>query len=141
MPYAIAQDLKDRYPAKVLAELTDVNGVTINDAALDLALADASVEIDGFLVGRYALPLSDPPANLKLYACEIAFYRLMKGASQEAIKDAKDRYDSALRYLRSVSEGKTQLSLSADDQSAPQTDGPIIQGSKRVFDRDAMRGF
>lgn len=139
--YAIAQDLQDRYPEQDLIQLTDPDGVVLDVGRLDRALADASDEIDGYLQGRYQLPLAEVPKHLKLLACDIALYRLLVLRPLGDIEDARKRYEDALRYLRQVSRGEVQLGLSAQDVAAPQGSGPEMISPTRVFDRDGMRGF
>ncbi|MEX2155110.1 MAG: phage protein Gp36 family protein [Gemmatimonadaceae bacterium] len=141
MQYASAQDMKDRYPEKDLRELTDVDGQVINDDRLDGALADASAEIDGYLMGRYALPLASVPQALVLYCCDIAMYRLQALRPANDIEDAKNRYDSAIRFLKCVSKGEVQLGVSSSDAPAVQTEGPIVVTAERTFSRDSMRGM
>jgi phage gp36-like protein len=141
MPYATPADMKSRFPEKDLKELTDVNGQTIDDARLARALADASDEIDGYLMGRYKLPLEQIPRSLGLYACDIAMYRIQALRPKNDIEDAKDRYDSAIRYLKDVSKGAVNLALNDAGQPAEQTDGPIVVTADRNFTRTSMRGL
>jgi phage gp36-like protein len=141
MSYASAADMKARYPDKDLKELTDVNAAVIDDNRLARALADASAEIDMFLMGRYELPLAAVPSALNLYACDIAMYRLQALRPGNDIADAKNRYDAAVRSLALIAQGKMQLGLSSADAAAAQTDGPIVVTSTRRFDRESMRGL
>lgn len=140
-PYASAQDLQDRYPEQDLVQLTDPAGAAIDVARLERSLADASAEIDGYLQGRYQLPLPQVPELLKLLACDIAMYRLQVLRPLGDIEDARARYKDAMRYLERVSTGAVQLGLSAADVPAPQTAGPEVRGAARTFTRDTMRGL
>lgn len=139
--YASAQDLQDRYPERDLAQLTDPNGAVVNTAKLSRALADASDEIDGYLQGRYTLPLSQVPKVLKVLACDIAMYRLQVLRPADDIEDARNRYKDAIAYLGKVAKGDVQLGLSAEDAPAPQSSGPEMITSARTFSRAAMGGF
>jgi phage gp36-like protein len=141
MPYATAADLKARYPEKDLRELTDENATVIDDDRLDGALADASDRIDGYLIGRYAVPLVKPPRVLTEHACIIAMYRLQSLRPQSVSEVARKDYEDTIRYLEKVGEGKVQLSLAVDDTPAVQTDGPIVVTGTRQFTRDALRGM
>lgn len=139
--YASAQDLQERYPERDLIQLTDADGEQLDVARLERALADASAEIDGYLQGRYTLPLAKPPQHLTLLACDIAMYRLQVLRPLGDIEDARERYEDALRYLRQVARGEVQLGLSEDGVAAPQGSGPEMISPRRTFTRDAMRGF
>ena len=113
MPYATRQDMIDRFSEAELIQLTDKGAVRadrIVDAVLDRALDDASAEIDGYLAGRYALPLSPVPANLPLLCCDIARYRLQH---VEAGEQVRARYDAAVKFLTKVATGEIQLGATA----------------------------
>lgn len=105
--YATTQNMIERYGAEELIQLTDRVGVgLIDEAVLAQALDDATAEIDSHLAFRYQLPLAVVPAALVRIACEIARYQLHADAPREAVKD---RYDNALRFLRSVAKGEIRL--------------------------------
>lgn len=113
MPYATRQDMIDRYSEVELAQLTDRGSVRadrIVDAVLNRALDDASAEIDGYLAGRYVLPLSPAPANLPLICCDIARYRLQ---INEAGEQVRARYDAAIKFLTKVATGEIQIGATA----------------------------
>jgi len=100
------------------------------------ALLDASSEIDGYLAGRYSLPLATVPPNLILFCCDIAIYRGSKGSM--VTEECRKRFEDAIRYLSKVAEGK--ISLFASDPSAPNGgSGASFTGSERVFTRTKMR--
>jgi phage gp36-like protein len=141
MAYASAQDMKDRYPEKDLREITDEAAIVIDDSRLDSALVDASSQMDGYLRGRYALPLAEVPLELVVVACDMAMYKLQGLRPINDIEDARRRYTDAIRYLEGVSAGRIQLGLSATAQPAQQTDGPIVISARRTFDRTSMRGM
>ena len=131
MPYATTADMLQRFSEHEMVQLTDFElpptGAVVN-SVLNRALATASDEIDGFLVGRYTLPLDNPPALLNVYCCDIARYRLMTTSADERAKNA---YDQAVAYLRDVAAGKINLMPPAA-APAPQGVGTVLfsPGSK-----------
>ncbi len=107
MPYATQADLAERYGADELVQLTDHAGAGIIAAdAVATALADAQATIDGYLGGRYAVPVSPTPALLARLACEIARYQLHGKAADDTVRRA---YEDALRTLRDLSSGAAVL--------------------------------
>ena len=78
MSYATPADIINRYPNRDLVQLTNENPTitTVNTTVLQQALNDASAEIDGYIGGRFTLPLTDPPAVLSRLASDVAIYRL-----------------------------------------------------------------
>lgn len=139
MNYATQQDMVDRFAEVELVQLTDsTNSGAIDAAVLGRALDDADAEIDGYLAGRYALPLTTVPKILVGYACDIARYRLYDDRATEHV--AK-RYDDAVRYLRMVAEGKVGLGLSSASEAAAPAGGPAISAPARVFSHDTLKDY
>jgi phage gp36-like protein len=99
--YASPNDLIARYPNRDLVQLSneDPTQTTVNLGALQQAIDDASAEIDGYIEGRFALPLSDPPAVLSRLTCDIAIYRLQSLRPLHDMADARKRYEDAVELL------------------------------------------
>ena len=117
MPYATYQDMLTRFGEAELIALSDRENLgVVVPALLDAALAEASAEIDAYLVSRYALPLAVIPPLFVTHACDIARYRL-SGATVTEVDTARDRYKDAIRFLESVRDGK--IGLGADVSAAP----------------------
>ncbi len=144
MIYATAQDMINRYPNRDLVQLTneDPTQTTINETPLSQATCDASAEIDTYLEGRFALPLSDPPAVLNRLACDIAMYRLQALRPLHDLADARRRYDDAIAMLTRVAAGELTLGL-APDNAEPPVAGAAEDtvGPRRIFSRKRLRGY
>ena len=144
MSYATPTDIINRYPNRDLVQLTneDPTITTVNTTVLQQALSDASAEIDGYLGGRFTLPLTDPPAVLNRLASDVAIYRLQALRPLHDLADARKRYDDAIAMLAKVASGELTLGIGADGnetaiaQGAEKAEGPV-----RVFNRNTMRGF
>lgn len=109
MPYATVTDLQDRLGEARLVQLTDLVDPPlglVDTAVAQKALDDAESVIDGYLAGRYALPLATVPGVLNVHALTIAHYRLLGSAATDA--DRKD-FEDALGYLKSVAKGDINL--------------------------------
>lgn len=142
MTYAAAQDMIDRFSEQQLKEVTDPDAESIRAEALDRALEDASDEIDGYLEGRYRLPLQDPPRGLRIIACNIAMYRLLTLRQIDVMEDQRKRYEDAIKFLRAVSTGDINLGLTPADQTVQPAGGPAMrEGPARTFSRDRLRGY
>jgi phage gp36-like protein len=104
-----------RYPNRDLVQLTneDPTQTSINATVIDQALADASAEIDGYLDGRFALPLTDAPTVLNRLACDVAMYRLQSLRPIHDMADARQRYEDAVQLLVRVARGEVTLGLTA----------------------------
>lgn len=145
MSYATAQDVINRYPNRDLVQLTneDPTATTVNDAPITQALADASAEIDGYIEGRFTLPLADPPAVLNRLTTDIAMYRLQSLRPLHDLEDARKRYEDAVAMLTKVAAGELTLGLSADNQEPTVAAGAVetVQAPDRVFNRGNLKGY
>lgn len=149
MSYATVSDMEARYPARDLIAITDPANLALQPAAIQQALNDASVEIDGYLESRFSLPLSDPPAVLNLHCCTVAMYRLQSLRPLHDLEDARKRYEDVIKFLEKVAQGKLTLGLAADSAEPPEaipsvmTDagGNDLGGNvpQRVFSRGNLR--
>jgi len=152
MSYATPNDLIARYPNRDLVQLSneDPAQTAVNEAVLQQALNDASAEIDGYLEGRFALPLGDPPAVLARIACDIAIYRLQSLRPLHDLADARTRYEDAAELLVRVARGELTLGLATDNVEPPQAGGAVVTEAggdlsgvlpARVFNRGSLKGF
>lgn len=107
MSYCTQSDLVTRFGEAEIRQLSDHGGTgEIDSEVVAQAIADATAEINGYLAGRYALPLGETPELLRLYACDIARYRLFEDGAYEQVVE---RYNNALRFLRDIAAGRMQL--------------------------------
>jgi phage gp36-like protein len=138
--YANPAQMLERFGEHELMLLTDRDGSagTVVDAVLNTALADASGLIDGYLVGRYALPMDNPPVVLTRLCCDIARYSLYDDQGNEQVSE---RNKDALRFLEKVSQGQINLGLSNAGEVTPSLDLPVMQSQGSVFARDKSKGF
>jgi phage gp36-like protein len=136
MPYATVTDLQDRLGEARLTQLTDLADPPlglVDTAVAQKALDDAEAEIDGYLVGRYALPMDPAPAVLRVHACTIAHYRLLGSAVDEA---TREDYKATRQYLMAVAKG--DVLLTAPDQApAPAGAGLVLfNGGDKAWGRE-----
>lgn len=140
MAYATLQDLIDRFGEEELIQLTDradPPAEAVDATTVERALADAGHLIDGYVAGRYALPMDPVPDLVKRLACDLARYLLHTHAATEVVKD---NHRDALRALADIAAGR--ITLQAAGISAPAA-GDAVQASapERIFTRDSLGGF
>lgn len=141
MPYAIQQDLVDRFSETELVQITnptDLAATTINATRLQRALDDADAEIDARLQARYALPLASVPRLLVNAACDIARYRLY---DDRATDQVTRRYEDAIKLLDRIGRGELQLGLDPLQQATPSSAGAHVQAVPRTFGRDLLTDY
>ncbi|GAB1388991.1 MAG: hypothetical protein AMXMBFR78_33850 [Rubrivivax sp.] len=137
MSYATVTDLQDRLGEARLLQLTDLQDPPlglVDTAVAQKALDDADAEIDGYLVGRYALPLSPVPAILRVHAVTIAHYRLLGNAADEV---TREDYRATRQWLMAVAKGDVVLTSPADDPGTGGAGSVLFAPGSKVMGREA----
>ncbi|ODS43305.1 hypothetical protein BGK37_11690 [Pasteurella multocida] len=136
--YATINDFILRVGEFQVMELTDrENTGEVNQAVLTIALSDSSSQIDGYLVGRYKLPLKTIPQNLTRICCDLTRYRLASMSEVSITEEIIERYKLSLRELESIASGKVSLGIAEDEQASTGENTVIFTNvSNRVFSRD-----
>ena len=134
MPYVSATDLGNRIGEGELIRLSDRDGDGVADTGvIDAAIAEADGVIDGYLAGRYDLPLASPPALLKTIACDLILYALHWVEPPEGLRNRKN---DAIKMLQSIADGKLVL-----DGRTPSTDTPQWGDALAVTTDPRKMGF
>lgn len=137
--YCTVADLIARFSEREIIELTDRDYTgAVNQSIAEAAIADASATIDGYLAGRYSLPLNVVPVVLVRLCANLARYNLYDNTLPETV--SRNQQD-AIRYLEQVAKGVVTLGLD-DAQQAAQTDDSVsFESAPSVWRRDASQGF
>jgi len=132
--YATSADLLTRFGEGELLRLAMTPSGELDQATLQLALDDASALIDGYLAGRYPLPLAHVPSALVPICADIARHRLY---GEQAPEQIAKRNEAALAFLKSVGKGELALGLAADGEQLESQNLAQLQSDGRVFGRDS----
>jgi phage gp36-like protein len=138
MTYAVLQDLIDRYGASEIIQLSDRDGDGAPDAVVCAkALQDATDVIDGYVGGRYQLPLSPVPGNVSRICSDIARFYLWKDQASDAVMAL---YKAATAMLTGIQAGSITLE-SASVDSALTGDAVGFVSGTRTFSPSSLSGF
>lgn len=141
MIYATRQNMIDAFGEHEVLALTDRgNFGQIDDAVLCRALEQADAQIDGYLQGRYTLPLAVVPRLLAVYACDLARYRLTGGDATET-EAVRNRYQDAIKGLSAIRDGQLNLGLDPAQQAAPEAGAVRVCAPVRAFGRDTLERY
>lgn len=138
MAYATQTHLEDAFGADEVLQIADRDRDGLPDAGfVDAALDRADSLIDGYLAGRYALPVSPVPPVLTAAACDLARYWLYDDAAPDRVRQA---FEDAMVYLQAVAAGKVLLQLPAAaagvSAGSPDWDAP-----PRLFSAETLAGY
>lgn len=104
---------------------------------VELALADASSIIDGFLRGRYIVPLAAPQAEIVRAACILARYDLAQSDSVDPSEEMGRTRKEIMDWLKLVSSGDVLL----DAESAATNVTSYDDGGGRHSDREPVMSY
>lgn len=138
MAYCTEAELVARFGDVEVADLLDRdNSGTADTNALASAQTDADALIDGYLAGRYSVPLASAPALIVGIAANLVRYILWGNNAPEEIRK---RYDDSIARLKDLSAGK--LTIPAESL-APLDDagGVDYYADERIFTSTTLAGF
>ena len=109
MTYCDQDGMITRFGEGELITLTDTSDTgQIDVEALQVALSDASDEIDTYLAARHSLPLDSTPDILVRLCADIARYRLY---DDRMLDEVEKRYDDSIKLLKDIARGTAQLPI------------------------------
>ncbi len=142
MPAYVSQaQLVDRFGDAMLRQLTSrtVPSGAIDAAVVTRAITDAGATIDGYLAGRYQLPLPSVPALLVPVASAIAIYLLHGQLTTEKIRLD---YQDALKALSNIASGTIRLDVAGAEPAGNQSSGaPQTNAPARPISNGPIGGF
>lgn len=141
MAYATIAAMQQRFGEQELIYLSERDNApadVINTVVIEQAITDASDVIDGYLAGRYELPLVTVPNLLEQFCCDIARYKLGTNDTPEHIET---RNKEAIKFLTSVAKGELSIGVNALGQDAKVQNTATIQSAGSVFAREKTKGF
>lgn len=141
MTYTTLQQLTDRFGEDLLIRVTDRAAVateTIDTDVVDRALADTDAMIDGYLAGRYALPMATTPPMVTDLAQVIAIYKLHVYQPDEKIE--RD-YEHAIKQLRDIANGMIKLPVAGVDAPGTGGTGARVTDRERPMTENNLKGF
>ena len=141
MGYATQSDLVERYGVSMLVDLTDRADPPAGDidpGVVARALADTDALIDGYLAGRYVLPLPSMPAQLRDLAMTIAVYKLHRDAVSDKVRQD---YVDAVKMLTLIAGGSVRLSVAGAEPAGSGASGVRVSDRARQLTPATMKGF
>lgn len=141
MTYASQSDLVERYGEPMLRDLTDratPPAGSVDAGVVIRGLEDADAVIDGYLLGRYVLPLAATPPAIRDLAQAIAIYKLHRDTVSEKIRND---YADALKTLALISSGAIRLNVAGVEPASSGASGVRTSDRARDLTPDNMKGF
>lgn len=108
--YITIDDLLKRDSERDLINVTDPDGLAVDEDAVNQAIANAQAEVDAYIDGRLRLPLlaSEVSPQLRHYTLLVCRYYLYADKKTDAVIV---EYEQAVRWLRDVAAGRASTGV------------------------------
>ncbi len=138
--YCALSDIVARVPEETIIQLTDDAGLgAVDQTKVDQAISDSGEVIDGFLRGRYDLPLTTVPGLVLKIAVDLAVFNLyLRKMEIEMPKPVSDRYDNSVKLLMQIQKGLISLGIEATAAPAGGNYKTNKASTDRLFGKDTL---
>ncbi len=142
MDYCTIEDIETQTSSPTLIQLTSDDGQeSINRAVAQEAILYSSTLIDGYLRGRYTLPLNTHFPILRILAIDLSIHRLysrrMRNEMPEVIETA---YKNAISTLKDIQKGIITLQSENDLFETSGFNAQEYKTNKTIIDKIFNKG-
>lgn len=142
MDYCTIEDIETQISSPTLIQLTSDDGQeSINRAVAQEAILYSSTLIDGYLRGRYTLPLNTHFPILRILAIDLSIHRLysrrMRNEMPEVIETA---YKNAISTLKDIQKGIITLQSENDLFETSGFNAQEYKTNKTIIDKIFNKG-
>jgi phage gp36-like protein len=133
--YCFLDDIKNFVDSSTLIQLTDDNQAgEIDSNIVDEAIIYSETLIDGYLRGRYSLPLVETPKIISFIALDLSIYRLYsRRLATDMPESINEKYKVAIKVLEQIQKGIISIGLETKG-NAPELGE--YRGNKTFQDRE-----
>lgn len=145
--YCTTQDIEKQITHEILVQLTNDTPPqdTVDDSVTYEAILYSSTLIDGYLRGKYTLPLDTHFPLLRIIAIDLSIYRLYSRRLQADMPDSiLEQYKEAIKTLEKIQKGTIALAIETDEESSvAETKDYITNKTKfdRAFPHEVLREY
>ena len=137
MDYCTIEDIETHTSTPTLIQLTSDGGQEeVDRVVAQEAILYSSTLIDGYLRGRYTLPLDTHFPLLRILAIDLSIYRLytrrMRNEMPEVIEN---NYKNAIATLRDIQKGVITLQSENDSLETASFNAEEYKTNKDIIDR------
>ena len=135
--YCTPEDIEKQITHEILVQLTNDTPPqdTVDDSVTYEAILYSSTLIDGYLRGKYTLPLDTHFPLLRIIAIDLSIYRLYSRRLQADMPESiLEQYKEAIKTLEKIQKGTIALEIKTNDVSNVAESKEYIS-NKTKFDR------
>ncbi|MBB4955560.1 phage gp36-like protein [Agrobacterium vitis] len=144
--YATVSNMIARFGETHLIRLSrpeDRTAETVDEDKVNTALADASALIDGYIRGRYFVPIAVPPDEVIRATCVLARYDLAQGEHMDPSDEMAKARKDVIAWLENISRELVNLDVPAARPTGTNAvgSGPRVSDRPRIVTHETLRGF
>ena len=135
--YCTVDDIETQTSTPTLIQLTSDDGQeVVNRDVADEAILYSSVLIDGYLRGRYSLPLNTRFPLLRILAIDISIYRLYSRRMRNEMPEViETNYNNAISTLKDIQKGVITLQSESDTLESSSFNAEEYKTNKIILDK------
>lgn len=140
--YCTIEDIETQTSTPTLIQLSSDNGQEeVNRVVVEEAIIYSSTLIDGYLRGRYTLPLNIHFPLLRILAIDLSIYRLYSRRMRNEMPEViQKNYDNAISTLRDIQKGVITLQAENDLLESSNFNAEEYKTNKNILDRLFNKG-
>lgn len=142
--YATVANMIERFGELEMIRLSrpdDRTAETVEEAKIEVALADGAALINDYLRKRYQVPVEQPPESVVRANCILARYDLAQGERIEPTEQMRLARKEVIDWLEGLSEGKVTLDAPASGSGSSAASGARASDRCRAFSGDSLKGW
>lgn len=143
--YATVDEMIARFGAKQMIRLSrpdDRTAVAVDETKVNKALVDATGVIDGYVRGRYLVPIATPPSEVVRAACILARYDLAQGEGTDPSDEMSKGRKDIITWLENIAKELINLDVPVAETAGPAVgSGPRMSDRPRLLNNCSLRGM
>ena len=137
MDYCTIDDIETHTSTPTLIQLTSDDGQEVVDRVVaQEAILYSSTIIDGYLRGRYSLPLNTHFPLLRILAIDLSIHRLYTRRMRDEVPEViENNYKNAISTLKDIQKGVISLQSENDALETAGFNAEEYKTNKSIIDR------
>lgn len=137
MDYCTIEDIETQTSTPTLIQLTSDDGQEVVDRVVaQEAILYSSTLIDGYLRGRYTLPLDAHFPLLRILAIDLSIHRLYSRRMRDEMPEViENNYKNAISTLKDIQKGVISLQSENDSLETAGFNAEEYKTNKDIIDR------
>lgn len=141
--YCSIIDIQKFVDTPTLVQLTDDNQTgVIDQSVIDEAIIYSETLIDGYLRGRYTIPLNQTPKIITFIALDLSIHRLYSRRLATDMPDSiNEKYKTAIKVLEQIQKGVISLGVEVTGNAPELGEYRTNKDGSKTFSKEALDAY